>query len=78
MYHKTDSPKFRVILILPVLSGIMWGSGGVFVRRFDAMGMDNFTMPLSLRPFSLKDPPERSLGIPGWRNLRDVRHQPYL
>ena len=44
MYHKTDSPKFRVILILPVLSGIMWGSGGVFVRRFDAMGMDNFTM----------------------------------
>ena len=38
MYHKTDSPKFRVILILPVLSGIMWGSGGVFVRRFDAMG----------------------------------------
>ncbi len=29
---------------MPVLSGIMWGSGGVFVRTFDSLGMDNFTM----------------------------------
>ncbi len=34
----------KLILTMPVLSGIMWGSGGIFVRRFDALGMDNFTM----------------------------------
>lgn len=44
MLRKMNSPKTKLILIMPVLSGIMWGSGGVFVRTFDSLGMDNFTM----------------------------------
>lgn len=39
--------KEKLILLMPVLSGIMWGSGGIFVRSFDALGMDNFTMLFS-------------------------------
>ena len=41
------SAKEKLILLMPVLSGIMWGSGGIFVRSFDALGMDNFTMLFS-------------------------------
>lgn len=44
MHKKIVSLKTKILLVMPVLSGIMWGSGGVFVRRFDALGMDNFTM----------------------------------
>lgn len=32
------------IKIFPILSGIMWGSGGVFVRLLDEMGMDSATI----------------------------------
>nr|WP_307998254.1 DMT family transporter [uncultured Merdimonas sp.] len=44
MSQNTYSLKTKLILVMPVLSGIMWGSGGVFVRTFDSLGMDNFTM----------------------------------
>lgn len=38
------SNKTKLLFILPILSGIMWGSGGIFVRTFTSLGMDNFTM----------------------------------
>lgn len=34
----------KIILLLPVLSGIMFGASGVFVRRLNAYGIDNFTV----------------------------------
>lgn len=42
--YQNMSNKTKIFLIFPVLSGIMWGSGGVFVRTFTSLGMDNFTM----------------------------------
>lgn len=42
--YNSSSAKDKLILILPVLSGIMWGSSGVFTRTFAALGMDNFSM----------------------------------
>lgn len=42
--HQNMSNKIKLLFILPVLSGIMWGSGGIFVRTFTSLGMDNFTM----------------------------------
>ena len=34
----------RFAVLLPVTAGVLWGSVGVFVRKMDAFGMDNFTM----------------------------------
>ena len=34
----------RMIFLLPVLSGIMWGSGGIFVRTLTELGMDGFSV----------------------------------
>ena len=34
----------KLWLLLPVLSGVMWGSAGIFVRTLDAFGFDNCTM----------------------------------
>lgn len=34
----------KLLLLLPVLSGVMWGSAGIFVRTLDAFGFDNCTM----------------------------------
>lgn len=34
----------RMIYLLPILSGIMWGSGGIFVRRLTELGMDGITV----------------------------------
>ena len=34
----------QCIQIFPVLSGILWGSAGVFVRDFTALGMDSITV----------------------------------
>lgn len=33
-----------MIFLLPVLSGIMWGSGGIFVRILTGYGMDGYTV----------------------------------
>lgn len=34
----------KAMLILPVLSGILWGSSGIFVRNLSAFGMDGATV----------------------------------
>ena len=34
----------KIILILPLISGILWGSVGVFVRKLYSFGFDNFTV----------------------------------
>ena len=34
----------KLMLLLPVLSGVLWGSAGVFVRDLTAMGMDDYTL----------------------------------
>ncbi len=34
----------KLMLLLPVLSGVLWGSAGIFVRRLDAFEFDNCTM----------------------------------
>ena len=34
----------RSIYMLPILYGIMWGSGGIFVRVLTELGMDGFTV----------------------------------
>ncbi len=34
----------RMVYLLPVLSGIMWGSGGIFVRTLTELGMDGYTV----------------------------------
>ncbi len=34
----------RMIFLLPILSGIMWGSGGIFVRTLTELGMDGFAV----------------------------------
>lgn len=34
----------KLILILPVLAGILWGSAGVFVRELNDFGMDGYTI----------------------------------
>lgn len=34
----------RMVYLLPVLSGIMWGSGGIFVRTLTGFGMDGYTV----------------------------------
>lgn len=34
----------KVVLLLPILAGIMFGSVGVFVRTLSANGMDNVTI----------------------------------
>lgn len=34
----------KLMLLLPVLAGVMWGSAGIFVRTYDAFGFDNITM----------------------------------
>lgn len=34
----------RFAALMPITSGIMWGSVGVFMRKLDAFGMDNFTV----------------------------------
>ena len=34
----------KLVLILPIAAGILWGSAGVFVRKLDAFGMDAWTI----------------------------------
>ncbi|WP_394903308.1 DMT family transporter [Clostridium butyricum] len=34
----------KLILILPILSGVLWGSAGVFVRILNDFGMDRYTI----------------------------------
>ena len=34
----------RLMILLPLLAGIMWGSVAIFVRRLTAFGMDNWTI----------------------------------
>ena len=34
----------KISLLLAILSGVMWGSGGVFVRKLYAFGMDDWTI----------------------------------
>ena len=34
----------KLMILFPILSGIMWGSGGIFVRTLDSLGMDAFTI----------------------------------
>lgn len=34
----------KLMLLLPVLSGVLWGSAGVFVRDLTAMGMDDYAL----------------------------------
>lgn len=36
-----------VAAILAIFSGIIWGSGGIFIRVLDAFGMDNWTITAS-------------------------------
>lgn len=33
-----------MIQLLPILSGIMWGAAGVFVRIFTELGMNSLTI----------------------------------
>lgn len=40
----------KITILLPVISGILWGSVGVFVRRLNSYGMDKYTI-LSTRTF---------------------------
>ncbi|MCI8560436.1 MAG: EamA family transporter [Dorea sp.] len=37
----------RMVYLLPVSSGIMWGAGGIFVRILTEFGMDGFTIVFS-------------------------------
>lgn len=37
----------KMIYVLPVLSGILWGSVGIFVRTLSALGMDSYTIASS-------------------------------
>ena len=37
----------KIVYILPVLSGILWGSVGIFVRVLTELGMDSFTVTSS-------------------------------
>ena len=37
----------KIIYLLPVLSGILWGSVGIFVRILTELGMDSFTVTSS-------------------------------
>lgn len=37
----------RAVYLLPILSGIMWGSGGIFVRILTELGMDGYTIVFS-------------------------------
>lgn len=37
----------KIIYLLPVLSGILWGSVGIFVRILTGLGMDSFTVTSS-------------------------------
>lgn len=37
----------KAVYLLPVLSGIMWGSGGIFVRILTELGMDGYTIVFS-------------------------------
>ena len=34
----------KLASLIAILTGIMWGSGGIFVKMLDAYGMDNWTM----------------------------------
>ena len=34
----------KLILFLPIIAGIFWGSGGVFVRTLNSYGMDSITI----------------------------------
>ncbi len=34
----------KLMILLPVFSGILWGSAGVFVRELTALGMDEYTL----------------------------------
>ncbi len=34
----------KLMLIIPVLSGVLWGSAGIFVRTLSAFGFNNFTI----------------------------------
>ena len=34
----------KLILVLPVLAGVLWGSAGVFVRELNDFGMDGYTV----------------------------------
>ena len=39
----------KLVVLLPVLSGVLWGSAGVFVRDLTEMGMDDYTLLSSRR-----------------------------
>jgi len=41
------SSRQKLILLLPVLAGISWGSGGTFVRILSAFGMNSLTILFS-------------------------------
>lgn len=34
----------KLVLVLPVLAGVLWGSAGVFVRELNDFGMDGYTV----------------------------------
>ena len=34
----------KLILLLPLLSGIFWGAGGVFIRTLNSFGLDNISI----------------------------------
>ena len=34
----------KLMLVIPVMSGVLWGSAGIFVRTLSAFGFDNFTI----------------------------------
>lgn len=34
----------KLASLVAILTGVMWGSGGIFVKTLDAYGMDNWTM----------------------------------
>lgn len=39
-----DKMKKMLILLLPVVAGVFWGSAGVFVRELSTFGMDRYTI----------------------------------
>lgn len=44
----TDKTRhINIYLLLPVISGICWGTAGIFVRNLDEAGLDNITLNFS-------------------------------
>ena len=34
----------RILMILPIICGVMWGTGGVFVRAFNSFGFNSVSI----------------------------------